>query len=562
MTTSARVTLKPGWICVEPETTVSERLPVASRPGTPRLSALWRAASLAAAGGALGAAAQASGDGLVGLILALLAPVPLLIALGRTGSARGAAAVGLLWGLVFFGAGLLPVGSAVGTGYAIVAAIACALFSGAIGGVALRGALVVGGDARVWRRALGVPAVAIVWVGLEWARAEFPFGLAFPWFLAGEPLVASGDLLQLAELAGPFALSFVAVAVAAAIARPSAPAAIVAVLIAGAGLGYGSGRVDILEPRLGDGPRVAAVSDVDWENVPSYADHVRSLEERRAAGEDDALAEAAALAFDAFPVAAAAHTLDAGRAGADLVVWPETSLAVSVDEVPGALAALCALARRADVDIVAGAYAGTDGAIRNTALHVGSDGELRAGFDKVRLVPIAEGLPDATRWPRLRAALDAVVPEGFEAITPGRRRDASPLVSAPDVAVTALVCYEAQHAPSAREAVARGGDIIAAVANEDRFAGTLAVALAARHARMRAVETRRPVVRCVSGAPSLLIDPLGRTTRLPDGAVRRARRLPDELASSLALRWGDRLPINAAFLAVLAFVVGLLRRPR
>lgn len=100
-----------------------------------------------------------------------------------------------------------------------------------------------------------------------------------------------------------------------------------------------------------------------------------------------------------------------------------------------------------------------------------------------------------------------LVPQQFEVPALGvLGRIASRLlqVEAPQL-VAGHACCAAQH-----PAAAAGADLLVAVANEDQFAGTLAVTIMEHHARLRAEEPRCPVVRVVSGARSLLSDPLGR----------------------------------------------------
>lgn len=476
---------------------------------------MWsRRVSLVIAAALLSAAAMTPQPGWLAVGLACAGPALLLVGLRGTASRSESALLGVLWGMVFFGLSLAPLAVAVGWVLAALAIVACALVAGVGGVVFTREALRVGDHPARWRRALEPLVVAGAWTAVEWLRVEFPCGLAFPWLLAGEPLAASGRLIQLASLGGPLVLSFAVLVVAAALARPSRPALAVAAAVVVAALGYGEWCLERLGPALGPGPAVAVVTDADWSG--------------------------AADAGQAFPAAAGRLTQEAARDGADLVVWPETALASSVDEYPASLAAVSDVARAAGVDLLVGAYSGVEGEIRNTAIHVDRAGKVQARFHKQWLVPLAEALPDASSWPRLRAALEGLVPEEFEPLQPGRERVASSLSSAGKGRIGALICYEAQHPAAAAEAVAAGADLLVAVANEERFAGTLAVTIMERHARLRAVETRCPLIRAVSGARSLLIDPLGRARELRQGEpvvvpMLRAHAPPVHAASSR--RW-------------------------
>ena len=491
-------------------------------------------AVLALLSGMLGGLAHGVTDPVLAPLLAMVAPAPVLCALRASRSSAEAFSLGCLWGLLLFGVGLLPVGPAVGWSYALAAALGCCLLSGGAGGVALRGAWrAVSGTG--WRRATAGPlVVAAVWVGVEQVRSDLPLGLAFPWLTVGEPLAEAPRLLQLAEIAGPMALSFVAMLIAAALASPSRGTLGVAGLVLLGAVGWGQARLHSLDQAMEAGPRVAVVTEVAW-------------------GSD----------AGPFPDEATRLTKLAASRGADLVVWPETAVPESLDQAPQTRQALASVARQAGVDLVLGAYSGDEGSIRNTAIHLDPDGLERARFHKVCLVPLSEGLPDATRWPRLNALATHLVPAGFEPLAAGRRRGGSrlrPQPGKPAWRIGALICYEAQHATAARETVSLGADLLVAMANEERFTATTAIILTTRHARMRAVETRTPLIRAVSGAPSLLVDPLGQAHTLTDAVPVTVRRLEPTSRTSPWLRWGHGLALPAMLISLLALGAGIPTR--
>ncbi len=144
------------------------------------------------------------------LPLAFLSLVPLSLGLaslppGPAGRWH-ATLLGLLFGVAYWGFALLWVPLEVGpfypwayAGYALLLVLLGSLFA------------LLGWVAHFLHRTRAVPlglALPLAWVGVEWIKGQFPFGLAFPWLGLGVTLSDWPHLLGLAEWVGEEGVAF------------------------------------------------------------------------------------------------------------------------------------------------------------------------------------------------------------------------------------------------------------------------------------------------------------------------------------------------------------------
>jgi apolipoprotein N-acyltransferase len=172
----------------------------------------------------------------------------------------------------------------------------------------------------------------------------------------------------------------------------------------------------------------------------------------------------------------------ASDTSADLFLWPEggamlgdlrSSTATGPDTVRSVL-----LVNTIDV--------AADGRRRNRIVALDGEGPPQI-YEKRWLVPIAE--------------------RGY------RRGEALPVFDTRAGRIGSLICFEVCFPAPARERVERGAELLFASTNDGAF-GTTALALLHRdNARMRAIETGRPVLFISNDGPSALIDRRGRIVR-------------------------------------------------
>ena len=385
------------------------------------------------------------------------------------------------------------------------------------------------------------PLAAWMWTGMEMLRTHLFTGM--PWELLGHTQFRQLWLVQIADLGGVYAVSFVMTLVAVATAELAvdvrakrvagpwaalhrlAPAAtLVAVTVA-----YGAyARARYAADDRGPTIAVAAVQG----NVANAYRWQRAYFERT-------LAVYAGL------------TQRARAAAPDLVVWPENAVDFYLEREPMLRMQLARVAAVAPAGLLVGSpRLATPGEARNSVQLLGADGAIRDVYDKQHLVPFAEYNP------LRRAAPDPRDP----VYAPGG--PAEPLATAVGRLGT-TICYEVLFPDLVRDLVRRGAQVLVNVSNDSWLDAGDGAALE-QHFSMtvfRAIETRRDLVRAAGSGASGFIDPLGRVVatvpRNTAGTVVGRVRLRDELTPYV--RWGDAWIF--VFGAVVACDVFRPRRP-
>jgi apolipoprotein N-acyltransferase len=377
--------------------------------------------------------------------------------------------------------------------------------------------------------------VAAGWTAAELARARL--GLANPWALAGYSQATVLPLVQIADLTGPYGLSFLVAATGAAAAgvgvhalagrRPIRARLAVAAAVAAA-LAYGTWR---LRTPVEDG-------------APIRVAIVQGGIERR-------------FGESLEPLVAARRYAELTRTAAafapQLIVWPEYSVDVTLQQPSPTFETVRLLTRDLGAELVLGAplsRLARNGTRHRNSVFLFRDGSLSGRADKLRLLPFAEATP--AWWPH--------PPRGGQ-YEPGER--AAPLRTAHG-RVGPLVCVESMHPELARTQVVAGAEILANLSNDYWFGDASAARQQLHSARMRAVETRRWMVRATPTGFSAAIDPFGRivaesgwgTTEVLTTVVRPAR------ATTTYVRWGDAFAWSAAAVAAGAAALALTARGR
>lgn len=430
--------------------------------------------------------------------LAWLAPALLLLPAARL-RGFGAALPGLVFGLA------IAVGITSWASHAVLAYFD--LHRGAAGAFAVLVWLLYGGlpyalltlayaaGARRLTPALRPALAAWLWVAIEMLRSLPPLGL--PWGLLSHTQWRSLTLIQIADLAGAYGVTFVVVLVSVSLglalraAHPSggrvrafagraAPAALLLVLV----LGYGT---VVRSTTRGDAgwKRVAVVQG----NVPNAFRWNRAHAERnmgayvRLTSQGDASPSQGGLPSST----------------TDLIVWPENAVDFYLDQQPMLLGRLRALAERRGSALLLGApRLAAPGAARNSAYLIDAGGELRDTYDKRLLVPFAESSLVAT----------ATAADGEPHYGGGER--GRPLAS-DGLSLGVLICFEVLFPDLVRATVRDGANLLVNISN-DSWMDAGDGAAPRQHfamAVLRAVEMRRTLVRASAGGVSGFVAPGG-----------------------------------------------------
>jgi apolipoprotein N-acyltransferase len=204
-------------------------------------------------------------------------------------------------------------------------------------------------------------------------------------------------------------------------------------------------------------------------------------------------------------------TLAAGASQPDLILWSEAPLSWPVNSDPGVKALVESLATRTNASLLLGSITVTDPGTAaekwsNSAFVVSPGSGLHpVYYSKRHLVPFGEYVP----LQPLFGWITKFVPLSGNAI---RGTDPAPLlVSLPRGAAAfgVLICYEDLFPQLARDSVLAGADVLAVLTNEAWYGEEGAAYQDAAHSVLRAVETRRPVLRCGNAGWSGWIDEYG-----------------------------------------------------
>lgn len=477
--------------------------------------------------------------------LAFVALAPFFVALRAVGPR---AALGLCWFWPVFAssfvADALP--AAVET-YFLQSKLVSLLF--AIGIWTVTGSLyylVFGPAYRALRPGIATPLLAgAAWAACELLRGRLFTGSSFfvgnPWALLAYSQADAERLRQVAALGGPYAISFVVASVNAGIAEAVLAArarrpvrALLALSFAPLGLSLGYGAIALrnaAHEEAAPSVEVAIVQgDVDLGSVWRSDFYGRNLDVYLR-GTEDAVA----------------------RGAPRVVFWPEAALTFFLEDEPLYRVAIARVLGATDLELVVGGpsrLAGPDERFHNSAFLLDPTGAVRARYDKQYLVPFSEFFPLANldllrrRFERVRVfehgPADAV-------LLPTRAGRAG-----------VLTCNEAMLPEVAVARVAAGAELLVSPSNDSWIRSEKWAALMFDMVALRAVETRRWLVRASTSGPSAVVDPWGTAmARTPpftrDVAVGRVAPRGD---ATLYVRIGDSFGVACGVAVLAAIALG------
>jgi apolipoprotein N-acyltransferase len=384
--------------------------------------------------------------------------------------------------------------------------------------------------ARRLRRAWWPFAAGCCWAGAEWVRATMLYGL--PWLLLGHTQYRVAPVVQVADLGGVYAVSFIMAATSVAVGeamvawrqprwrgRLLGSAAVVLV----ATLAYGGWAAHRWEraPAGTAGRTVAVVqanvaNEFRWQREFFTRALIRFVAmSRRASGE------------------------------LDLLVWPENAVNFYLEREALFRDMLRPVAASAREGLLVGApRLGDDGAARNAAFLVDGQGEVRAAYEKHHLLPFAEyrpplfGAPAPTSEPRyIRGARPMPVDTGATRLG-------------------VFICWDSDFAGLVRHLVRDGAQLLVALSNDAWLDGP-SHAGPEQHliaTVFRAIETRRWLVRAASTGVSGFVSPAGTLVgALPIGAADvTTARVAVGTGLTFYVRFGDAWLLAAGLVLLIA----------
>lgn len=454
--------------------------------------------------------------------LAWVALAPLLVAASGTTPGRGAA-LGFAFGLGFFGSLIVwvsLVGWVAWTVLVLLQAAFVALFGA--GWAAL---------SRYDRRWWLVLAPAL-WVVTETMRASVPV-VGFPWGELAQSQTSALWILQVAGIGGALTVSFLLVAVNVLVARAllaagrrrlffTAWAAIVLVAPAVFHIALTS-----FEPRF----------DVDALTVGIVQGN--AVEGQRIEDERERIERHLALT----------RTLSGN---VDLVVWPESAVAIDPERDPAVRALVGEAARGAGAPMIVGANLDIDADhYQVVALLVSPEGVIVDRYEKLHLVPFGEYVP-------ARAALDWLplldqVPRDAVAGTEAKNFAIGDVAATSGgIEIAPVISFEGDFGPLVRDRIAMGAQLLVVATNTSTWGRSWASAQHVAMSQVRAAETGVPVVHAALSGISAFIDPTGRviehTGLYEEAALTSVIGLPGNM--TFYARTGEWFPMSCALIVI------------
>ena len=337
--------------------------------------------------------------------------------------------------------------------------------------------------------------VPLAWAAVEYVRTYLLTG--FPWNLLATAIIDYTQLILIDRFAGPYLVGAMIVVPSAVIAwgiaaRPSRTAAVFAALaVAIVGfVWWATGLVGsklIMRP-TGNPTHTAALLQ------PNISQEMR--------WDDSNL-------FDIFQ-RMMAMTATAVENGADVVIWPESTVPLSYSRTDFYRNGVEAISRDKGVDVILGSVAEEEDATKlwNAAFLV-SGGRTIGHYDKIKLVPFGEYVPLRKAFFFAKKLVRNVGEFQFGT-------NETPLTG--KFRYGPAICYEIVYPQITRTQVRNGANVLVTITNDAWYDGTSAPRQHLNMARMRAVEDDRYLLRAGTTGISALVDPTGRIVEeLPMG---------------------------------------------
>jgi len=386
--------------------------------------------------------------------------------------------------------------------------------------------------------------MAVFWVALEYLKAHLLTG--FPWCLLGYTQYEHLHLIQVADLFGVYAISFLIVLINGFVFQiikspPHRTGAVLKwdllialLLVAGAWI-YGHYQISRIEAeKQGGRPVKAAVvqanidQSIKWdtayqeETLQRYCRLTRST-----------------LGF---------HP--------ELVVWPETAVPFFFQNRSKFALGIISLAEESKAALIFGspAYKRQQGAVRyyNRAYLIAPDTRDILYYDKIHLVPFGEYVPFKKYLPFIHRLVEAAGD-----FASGEKSKA---LKAGDLSSGILICFEAIFPELARALARDGANILVNITNDAWFGRTSAPYQHLSMAVFRAIENHRPMIRAANTGFSAFITPTGAIQSKSDlfvEAVQTGSIIAGVFPLTFYSRFGDIFAVTLLIIAAAHILYGI-----
>lgn len=260
---------------------------------------------------------------------------------------------------------------------------------------------------------------------------------------------------------------------------------------------------------------------------------------------------------------------------ADLVIWAESPLVLNYEQDETAKTKLNEVAKEHKAYLIFSAL-GRDGEnIYNSAQTITSEGRALQRYDKIRLLPFGEYVP-------FRAVLGYFVPAMVGDFTPGTKAVVNSLKLNPQLAIVqneketqgevalerttnfvkigTFICYEAAYPNLVRQFVNNGAALLINISDDAWFGNSAGAEQHLNHARMRAIENNRDIVRVTNSGISALVTAQGKVVDpLPMfTAASHVWTAETSRVTTLYTRYGNWFAISCAIISALAIIASFI----
>ncbi|BHH84669.1 apolipoprotein N-acyltransferase [Desulforhopalus sp. 52FAK] len=395
----------------------------------------------------------------------------------------------------------------------------------------------------VWLSLWMLPAL---WVGIDWARGLFLTG--FPWMDVGYSLYEVPYLIQIADIFGHHGVTFCIVLsnclIFFLLSNPLKPGRAFSLVPAGLVLAlacfYSANRYDEVKTSFEAATESVVTVGVVQGNIKQEQKWSAEIQQKTV------------LTYTSMTESLLEGDLP------DLTVWPETALPFYPPSNKS-MVPLFAFVADNTTAVLTGApwYEIIDPKARkikfyNSAVLLGADGLYHGKYYKTHLVPFGEYVPFKRFLPFLAPLVEAVGD-----FTSGTIE--SPLIHGKSK-IGVLICFESVFPELSRQWAVAGANILVNLTNDAWYGKSSAPYQSLAMTVLRAVETRRSVVRSANTGISAFITPLGEISKKSDIFVPWAEKgkltLSDE--KTVWVRYGYNFAPICLGLAVMGLILTVL----
>jgi apolipoprotein N-acyltransferase len=444
-----------------------------------------------------------------GIWLLLLALVPLFASVARSERPRQAFWLGFAFGLPFFTLYVLWLPASFSTPeffgtFFWLLYPPMLLILASFWGLVTLAARLIGGH--------GLVTLALLppfWILMEWARTQGYF--AFPWGTLGYAWLDT-PMAQLADTVGVWGLGLITTTIATLLAVPFVPSYGEKPRAAGSPAagpnreGFSLGRSLV--------PPLAAILlfAVAWWAGSAKLDRDFPEPELTALLVQGSIDPFGRLMGPAGEVEVQARLSRQGVASLaeppDLVIWPEGAVLSGFDGERGRQTLAQVQESAPQSLFLLGARATEDGVSYNSAYMI-EEARLLDRYDKYYLVPFGERFPLADAAAPLYRAVFGLF--GLQPFASTGQGDGFEPLATPFGPVATYICYESVFPQVQRTMVAAGARLLVNITNDAWFSRGDGAQQHYAMGRMRAIETRRYLLRAGIDGITAVVDPLGRT---------------------------------------------------